>query len=226
MSLAIVIIRTLIVYFSLLAFMRLMGKRQLSELELPELAVAVLIADLGAHPLQDIGIPLLNGLLPMAVLFCCEALISGAALRSPRLRSALFGRPSFLVAEGRINQREMRRARFTPDELMEQLRSKNITDLSQVQYAILETDGELNAVLYPPYRPATAEDLGLSPSDGGYPVIVVNDGRVLSDNLAALGRDEAWLRRELARFGLARPGDAYLFTANKKGAVFCAPKEA
>ena len=226
MSLAIVIIRTLIVYFSLLAFMRLMGKRQLSELELPELAVAVLIADLGAHPLQDIGIPLLNGLLPMAVLFCCEALISGAALRSPRLRSALFGRPSFLVAEGRINQREMRRARFTPDELMEQLRSKNITDLSQVPYAILETDGELNAVLYPPYRPATAEDLGLSPSDGGYPVIVVNDGRVLSDNLAALGRDEDWIRRELARFGMARPRDAYLFTADKKGAVFCAPKEA
>ena len=122
-NLTIVIIRTLIVYFALLIFMRLMGKRQLSELELPEFAVAVLIADLGAHPLQDIGIPLLNGLLPIVVLFCCEVLISGAAMSSPKLRSALFGRPSFLIREGKIDQREMQRNRFTPDELAEQLRS-------------------------------------------------------------------------------------------------------
>ena len=112
--LTIVIIRTLIVYFALLLFMRLMGKRQLSELELPELAVAVLIADLGAHPLQDIGIPLMNGLLPMVVLFCCEVLISGAAMKSPRLRSVLFGRPSFLIRNGKIDQREMRRSRLPP----------------------------------------------------------------------------------------------------------------
>ncbi len=219
------IIRTLIVYFALLLSMRLMGKRQLSELELPELAVAVLIADLGAHPLQDIGIPLLNGLLPIAVLFCCEVLLSGAAMRSPKLRSALFGRPSFLIEDGRINQREMRRCRFTPDELMEQLRSKNITDLSEVQYAILETDGELNAVLYPPYRPATAGDLGLEPAGSGYPVIVINDGRVLSGNLKYLGRDEAWLTRELARRSIASPAGAYLMVADKSGVIFCAPME-
>ena len=221
----IVIIRTLIVYFALLVFMRLMGKRQLSELELPELAVAVLIADLGAHPLQDIGIPLMNGLLPIAVLFCCEVLLSGAAMRSPRLRSALFGRPSFLVEDGRINQREMRRSRVTPDELAEQLRSKNITDLSQVQYAILETDGELNAVLYPPYRAATAADIGVAPSDGGYPLIIVNDGRVMGGNLKYLGRDEQWLARELKRRGIASPRDAYLLIANQNGVVFCAPME-
>ena len=222
----IIIIRTLTVYCALVVFMRLMGKRQLSELELPELAVAVLIADLGAHPLQDIGIPLMNGLLPIAVLFCCEVLISGAALKFPRLRSALFGRPSFLIREGRIVQSEMRRCRFTPDELAEQLRSKNIGDLSQVQYAILETDGELNAVLYPQYRPATAGDLGLVTGDGGYPVIVVNDGRVLSGNLRALGRDERWLRRELKRFGISAAREAYLLVADRNGATYCAPMEA
>ena len=221
----IVIIRTLIVYFALLAFMRLMGKRQLSELELPELAVAVLIADLGAHPLQDIGIPLLNGLLPMVILFCCEVLISGAAMRSPRLRSALFGRPSFLIREGKIDQREMRRSRFTPDELSEQLRSKSITDLKQVQYAILETDGDLNVILYPRYRAASAADLGLNPDDGGYPLIIINDGRVLSDNLRQLGRDENWLRRELKRSGLSAASDVYLLVADKQGVTFCAPME-
>ena len=223
--LTIVIIRTLIVYFALLLFMRLMGKRQLSELELPELAVAVLIADLGAHPLQDIGIPLMNGLLPMVVLFCCEVLISGAAMKSPRLRSVLFGRPSFLIRNGKIDQREMRRSRFTPDELTEQLRSKDITDLSHVQYAILETDGELNAVLYPQYRPATAQDLGLTPTDGGYPVIVVNDGRIMGDNLRYLGRDENWLRRELKRWGLRSAQEVYLLVPDEPGALFCAPKE-
>ena len=206
--------------------MRLMGKRQLSELELPELAVAVLIADLGSHPLQDIGIPLLNGLLPIAVLFCCEVLISGAAMSSPKLRSFLFGRPSFLIMDGKIQQREMRRARFSLDELAEQLRSKGITELSQVQYAILETDGELNTILYPAFRAASAQDLGLTPADGGYPVIVINDGRVMSDNLTYLGRDEAWLRRELKRCGCKSERDAYLLVADKSGVTFYAPMEA
>lgn len=221
----IVIIRTLIVYFALLLSMRLMGKRQLSELELPELAVAVLIADLGAHPLQDIGIPLLNGLLPIAVLFCCEVLISGAAMCSPRLRSALFGRPGFLIEDGKINQREMRRSRVTPDELMEQLRSKDITDLRQVQYAVLETDGELNAVLYPEHRPATAADLGISPGNGGYAVIVVNDGRVMGDNLAYLGRDAGWLSLELRRRGISSAKEAYLAVADRNALIFAAKKE-
>lgn len=221
----IVIIRTLIVYFALVLFMRLMGKRQLSELELPELAVAVLIADLGAHPLQDIGIPLMNGLLPIVVLFCCEVLISGAAMCSPKLRSTLFGRPSFLIEDGKINQREMRRCRFTPDELAEELRSKNITDLRQVQYAVLETDGELNTILYPEYRPTSAKDLGLTPKDGGYPVIIINDGRILSDNLQYLGRDENWLVRELGRLGMVSAKQTYLLIADKSGVVFCAAKE-
>ena len=222
---AIIIVRTLIVFFALVLFMRLMGKRQLSELELPELAVAVLIADLAAHPLQDIGIPLMNGLLPIIVLFCCEVLISGAAMKNPKLRSALFGRPSFLIADGKINQREMRRCRFTLDELAEQLRNKDILDISQVQYAILETDGDLNAILFPQFRAATAHDLGLTPENTGYPVIIVNDGRVLSDNLKYLGRDESWLRRELKRFGLGSAGDAYLLVADRRGATYCALME-
>lgn len=221
----IVIIRTLIVYFALVLFMRLMGKRQLSELELPELAVAVLIADLAAHPLQDIGIPLMNGLLPIVVLFCCEVLISGVAMCSPKLRSTLFGRPSFLIEDGRINQREMRRCRFTPDELAEELRSKNIADMRQVQYAILETDGELNTILYPEHRPASAQDLGIAPADSGYPVIIINDGHILSDNLQYLGRDEAWLTRELGRLGMVSVKDTYLLIADKSGVTFCAAKE-
>ena len=114
---------------------------------------------------------------------------------------------------------------FTLDELAEQLRSKDILDISQVQYAILETDGDLNAILFPQFRAATAHDLGLTPENTGYPVIIVNDGRVLSDNLKYLGRDESWLRRELKRFGLGSAGDAYLLVADRRGATYCAPME-
>lgn len=224
--LTIVIIRTLIVYFALLLFMRLMGKRQLSELELPELAVAVLIADLGAHPLQDIGIPLMNGLIPMVVLFCCEVLIAGATMKSARLRLALYGRPAFLIAKGRINQSEMRRSRFTLDELTEELRGKGITDIAQVEYAVLETNGVLNTLLFPQFRPVSAGDMGLNPDGGGYPVVIINDGRVLEENLRHAGRDRRWLERELSRRGASGPRAVYLLTLDEAGRVYYAPMEA
>ena len=224
--LTIVIIRTLIVYFALLLFMRLMGKRQLSELELPELAVAVLIADLGAHPLQDIGIPLMNGLIPMVVLFCCEVLIAGATMKSARLRLALYGRPAFLIAKGRINQSEMRRSRFTLDELTEELRGKGITDIAQVEYAVLETNGVLNTLLFPEFQPASARDLGLKPEGGGYAVVLIDDGRVMEDNLRYMGRDRRWLLRELAQRGAHGAEQVYIFALDEGGRIYYAAKEA
>lgn len=226
MRVAIVIIRTLIVYFALVLFMRLMGKRQLGELELPELAVAVLIADLAAHPLQDIGIPLMNGLLPVAVLFCCEVLISGVTMKSSRARSLLYGRPAFLIRKGVIDQGEMRRCRFTIDELTEELRGQGVTDIAQVEYAVLETNGVLNTLLFPQFRPASAGDMGLNPNGGGYPVVIINDGRVLEENLRHAGRDRRWLERELSRRGASGPRAVYLLTLDEAGRVYYAPMEA
>ena len=226
MSVAIVIIRTLIVYFALVLFMRLMGKRQLGELELPELAVAVLIADLAAHPLQDIGIPLMNGLLPVIVLFCCEVLIAGATMKSSRLRSLLYGRPAFLIKKGVIDQREMRRSRFTLDELTEELRGNGITDIAQVEYAVLETNGVLNTLLFPEFRAPSARDLGLHPEGGGYTVVLIDDGRVLEQNLRYMGRDRRWLERELARRGARGAEDVYLLALDESGKVYYAAMEA
>ena len=223
---AIIIIRTLVEYFALVISMRLMGKRQLSELELPELAIAVLIADLAAHPLQDIGIPLMNGLLPIVVLSCCELIISGAALRHAGLRTLLFGRPCFLIRRGVIDQREMRRCRLNLEELYEELRAQSVTDISQVEYAVLETDGTMSVILFPEFRPATARDLGLKPRDTGYPVIIINDGKLMRDNLRIAGRDEVWLRQELKRRGASGPGDVYLLMLDAAGGVYYAPKGA
>lgn len=222
---AIVFFRTLIVYFSLLAAMRLMGKRQLGEMELSEFIVAVLIADLASHPLQDIGIPMLNGLIPIFTLFCLEVVISGVSLRHVRLRGVLYGRPSVIISHGKIRQSEMRKNRFTLDELTQELRSQSVLDIATIEYAILETNGQLNIVLQPADRPATAGQLGIAAPDTGYPTIVINDGRVLSENLARAGYNDAWLQKQLNAAKIASPQKVYLMTVDGTGGVYVAPME-
>lgn len=222
---AIVIIRTGIIYFALLLAMRLMGKRQLGEMELSEFVVASLIADLASHPLQDVGIPMANGLVPILTLFCFEVLIAGVSMKSTRLRTLLFGGPSILVSHGVIDQKQMHADRFTADELMQELRKQGMFDLSKVEYAILETDGRLNIIPYPAQLPPTAEQLGVKAEDGGYPMIVISEGRVLTKNLKSLGRDSTWLRDELKKKGQEDPKNIYLMTVNQRGQSYLAEKE-
>lgn len=222
---AIVFIRTLIIYFSLLVAMRLMGKRQLGEMELSEFIVAALIADLAAHPLQDIGIPMLNGLIPIFTLFCLEVIISGVTMKNIRLRGVLYGRPSIIISHGKIRQSEMRKNRFTLDELSQELRSQSILDINSIEYAILETNGQLNIVLKPTERPATAGQLGLTAEDTGYPIILINDGRVLENNLALAGHNREWLRQKLEVERISSPKHVYLMTVDGAGQIYVAPKE-
>ena len=222
---AIVIVRTLIVYFALLLTMRLMGMRQLGEMELSEFVVAALIADLASHPLQDMGIPLLNGLVPIAVLFCCEVLIAGLTMKNIRLRELFFGRPSLLVVKGEINQREMRRNRFTLDELMQEMRSQGCFDLRSIEYAVLETDGKLNLLLRAKDQPVTAGQLDLPAPEGSYPHIVISDGRVLEGNLQHLGLDRAWLSEALEKQGSPDAEDVYLMTVDENREIFLTRKE-
>ena len=129
---AIVFVRTIIIFFAVILLMRLMGKRQLGELETSELVVAVMISDLAANPLQDIGIPLLNGLVPIITLFCCEIILSGLTMKSVTVRKLLCGRPSILVSDGKIDQTQMRKNRFTLDELTEELRIQGVTDIATI----------------------------------------------------------------------------------------------
>ena len=222
---AIVIIRTAIIYFALLLAMRLMGKRQLGEMELSEFVVASLIADLAAHPLQDMGIPMVNGLVPIFTLLCFEILIAGVCLKSIRLRTLLFGRPSVLVTRGVIDQREMHKNRFTVDELMQELRNCGLFDLSQVEYAVLETDGRLNVIPYPAAQSPTAAQLKVEVPDDGSALIVVSEGHVIGANLKRLGLDRDWLAQELRRKGAETPKDVYLMTVNHGGQSYLAKKE-
>ena len=223
---AIVFIRTLIVYAALLLTMRLLGKRQLGEMELSEFVVAALIADLAAHPLQDIGIPMMNGLIPILTLFCCEVLIAGLSMKHIRLRALLFGKPSILISHGKIDQRELWKNRFTLDELMQEMRSQGAMDISKVEYAILETDGRLNVILYPSEMPATASLLKLPVPDEGYPIILISDGRIMEENLKRSGKNQTWLDSQLKKRKMKSAEEVFLMMVNGAGQIYFAEKEA
>ncbi len=222
---AIIFIRTVILYFAILISMRVMGKRQLGELEISEFIVAALIADLAATPLQDIGIPLLNGLLPIMIMFCLEIIIAGLNMKSIRLRKFTYGKPEIIIRNGRINRGAMMRNRFTLDELMQELRSQGQSDAGRIAYGVLETNGRLSIILMPAEQPASASMLGIAPEDTGYAHIIVNDGRILDKNLALLGRDRRWLDNEFRRRGIKSANDVYILTLSETGSVFCQSKE-
>ena len=221
----VVFLRTLIVFISIIISMRVMGKRQLGELELSEFVVAVMISDLASNPLQDIGIPLLNGLIPILVLLCFEIIISGVVLHNMKWRVLLCGRPSMLIEKGKINQIEMRKNRFTLDELTEELRSQSVTDLSTVEYAVLETNGKLSVTLIPSERPVTAGQLSIPTEDLGYDTIIINDGNLIPANLKRIGRDENWLRKELSSRKAHDIKDVYIMIANNAGSIYFARNE-
>ena len=217
--------KTVVVFLTLLLCMRVLGKRQLGELELSELVVSILAADLAAVPLQAPELPLRYGLVPVAALFLCELVFSLLTMKSVAVRRMLCGKPCFLIRDGVICQREMRRCRFTVDELTEELRGKDVTDPAAVRYAILETDGTLNVVLYPEHRPVTAGQLQLSAEDDGYPIVLIEDGKLKRENLRAAGKDEPWLMKELARRDCRSIREVYLLILFGSGAIYFAQME-
>lgn len=223
--LAIIFIRTVILYFSILIAMRIMGKRQLGEMEISEFIVAALIADLAATPLQDIGIPLLNGIIPIITLFSLEILIAGLTLKNAKLRKLAYGNPEIIIKNGKIDEEKMHENRFTLDELMQELRVHGLSDTTKIQYAVLETNGQLNIILMPSEQTVSAAQMCINTKPIGYSHIIINDGRVLDNNLALLGRDRAWLNAELKRQNIASSNDVYFLTLSETGDVFCQKKE-
>lgn len=218
-------IRTIILYLIIIVTLRVLGKRQVGELEPSELVVAILISDLAAVPMQDIGIPLLSGVIPIITLLAMELIISEVSLHSLRFRAFLCGKPTFIIQNGKIDQQAMARNRLTLDELEECLRQNNILDLEQVKYAVLETNGQLSTFPYPQYAPLTAKDAGKKPQELEYPVTIISCGRLMKDNLLSLGKDEAWVRQQLFRAGLAQ-NEVFLMTATQSGQVHLVKKEA
>ena len=218
-------LRTIILYLLIIAGVRLMGKRQVGELEPSELVLALIIADLAAVPMQDFGIPLLSGIIPILTLLCITMILSVLTMKSVKFRAIICGRPSIIVENGKIHQREMKKNRFTVDELMEELRMKGITDLSTVKYAILETNGMISVLPYANQLPATAEQMNVTPDDVGLPIVIINDGRVLDHNLKTRGLDGSWLQKRLEEHKIKSAKDVFLLTVDEQNRVYFAAKD-
>lgn len=219
------LLRTIILYILIIAGVRLMGKRQVGELEPSELVLSLIIADLASVPMQDYGIPLLAGVVPILTLLAVTMILSVLTMKSVKFRAILCGRPSIIVQNGTLDQGEMDKTRLTLDELLEELRCKGYTDLSQIKYAILETNGQLSVLPYANQKPPTARDLKVSVEESGLPRVVVSDGRLLERNLQLLGRDRPWLDGQLKQRGCRDVADVFLLLVDETDAVYFAKKE-
>ena len=218
------LIRTVILYILLIAGVRLMGKRQVGELEPSELVLSLVIADLAAVPMQDFGIPLAAGVVPILSLLALTMILSVLTMKSIRLRDLLCGRPSIIIRQGVLDQREMARNRLTVDELLEELRNRGYTDLETVKYAVLETNGRLSVLPYDSQRPPTAAQMGVKTEEAPLPHVVISDGRVLDQNLKTLGYDRAWLQEQLTAHQCSHPRSVFLLLADENGLVYLVKK--
>ena len=189
--------RTTVLYILLIAVIRLMGKRQIGQMEPSEFVVTMLAANLAAIPMEDSGIPLYSGVVPIVTVLGVELVLSALSMKSTKLRKILCGKPVILVENGNILQKNLKKTRITLDELTGHLREKDVLDLQAVQYAILETNGNLSVFPYPKEKPASAKEAGVQVKKQYLPVTIISDGEIMTKNLAKAGKNTAWVRKVL-----------------------------
>lgn len=216
-------VRTIVLYLVLIFVIRMMGKRQVGEMEPAEFVVTMLVANLASIPMQDGAIPLFSGLVPILTVLGVELVISWLTVKSMRMRRLFCGKPVILIENGKIMEDHLRATRITIDELTGHLRQKDVLNIQDVQYAILETNGELSVFVFPEKQPASAEDAHIRVSRQSFPVAVVSDGVVSKENLRALGRGEAWLKSTLKDYRADIAG-TLLLMADGEGGVYFQPK--
>lgn len=217
--------RTFILYAAIVVALRLMGKRQIGELEPSELVVTILVSELASIPMQDVTVPLFAGLIPIFTLVSLEILVSFLCLKSRRTRRLFNGRSAVIIRGGKFDQKKMRELRLTTDELIETLRQNNIASPADLKYAAIEPSGQLSYVLKPGKQPVTAEMLNLTPPDSGLPLIVVSDGKPVPSNLRLLHLEVSDLEKRLKKANVPCMTDVFLMTLDDCGNQFIQRKE-
>lgn len=217
-------VRAIIIYVIVLIVMRLMGKREIGQLQPFELAISIMIADLASIPMSDPGMPIFNGIVPILGLLCMHLVITVLNIKSVNIRKVTCGKPSILIYRGKIDENTLRKERFTVSELQERLRGKDVFNIGDVEYAILETSGEISVVLKPNKRTTTPEDFNIEPDYEGLPYDLIVDGKIMYDNLNKIGKDKNWLIKEVKKFKTI-PEDVFIATIDGKGNFFCQKKE-
>ena len=216
--------RSILIYIFVLVVMRLMGKREIGQLQPFELAIAIMIADLASIPMTDPGIPISNGIISILGLLVMHLIISVINMKSIKAREIICGRPTILVYRGKIDEKALKKERFTINELEERLRGNNVINLGDVEYAILETSGQVTVIQKPEKRNVIPEDFNIVPEYEGIPYDLVIDGKIMDDNLRAIGKDKEWLKKQVEKFKI-KPEDALVVTYDGKGQIFCQKKE-
>ena len=210
-------LRTIILYIAVMGCMRLMGKRQLGEMQPFELVVTIMISDFASVPMQNAGVPLVNGLVPILTLSVLEIFFSFIVLKSKRARTMLIGRPSILIRKGEIDMEELKRLRFSVDDLIEEVRKKDISDIGDVEIAILETDGGFSIIPKASARAATLSDLEIRGDEEELPCEIILDGRKISENMKKCGITEKRLRKLLRENGYTDISKVAVATYTQKG---------
>ena len=218
------LIRSVILYPLLIAVIRLMGKRQLGQMEASEFVVTMLIADLASVPMQDLGIPLLSGVVPIITVLLLELTFSSLSFLSVSFRKIFCGKPVIVMQNGKILQKNLQKTRLTPDELTEYLRGKDIVDLNTVKYAILETNGDMSVLLNPRDMPLTPKDAGIAVQELNLPITIISGGKLLDHNLELSGRGRGWLDQILSGYSCS-VSQVFLLTVDASGKTYVSLKE-
>ncbi|MCI8291437.1 MAG: DUF421 domain-containing protein [Clostridia bacterium] len=218
------LIRTIVLYLLVLLVMRLMGKREIGQLQPFELVISIMIADLASIPMSDVGVPIFNGIIPILGLLVMHLLISFCNLKSIKFRGVICGKPSILIYRGKIDEKVMKKERYTINELQERLRGKDVFNIGDVEYAILETSGEINVILKPEKRNPTLSDLNIKAQYEGIAYDLVLDGVIQYENLKKLNKDYSWLKGQVKKFGF-NPEQALVVTIDADGQIYCQQKE-
>ena len=217
-------IRSIILYIIVLIVMRLMGKREIGQLQPFELAISIMIADLATIPMTEIGIPIFNGIIPILGLLFMHLIISMSNLKSSKIREIICGKPRILIYRGKIDEKALKKERFTINELQEKLRGNGVVNLGDVEYAILETSGDVTVIQKPDKRTISPADFNIMPEYEGIPYDLIIDGKIMEKNLQALGKNYVWLDKQVKKFGI-KPEEALIVTIDGKGQFFCQKKE-
>lgn len=213
----ITIIRTVILYITVVSALRLMGKKQIGQLEPSELAIAIMISELASTPLSNDGTPLLNGIIPVFILAATEIIISAITMKSVKIRRVISGHPTVIVRDGEILFISLKNLRYSYDDLIMEMRLNGISKFSDIQYAILETNGQISFILNKKNSPPTASDMQLKLKEERLPFPVISDGRIRAEYLSLINRGEGWLKKEMKAIGIDNAKSVLILTASHNG---------
>jgi uncharacterized membrane protein YcaP (DUF421 family) len=216
----VVFIRTIILYLLVVIIMRIMGKRQIGELQPFELVIAIMLSELAAVPMQDTGIPLINGVIPILTLMSLQILISLLTLKSQFFRKIICGLPCTLIQNGTVNEKELLKQLLNLDDLMEDLRMAGYLNISDIEYAILENSGKLSIIPKFTKGPVTKEDMKLKGTEEKLPIGIILDGKLNEKNLQISGYNLSWLMKNLKLNKIEKISDVFIAMLDSKGNLY------